>query len=168
MGRAVRVVWQRRVRRTTTVRHHRRWPLSLGSVVLPLWDPERGVAMADGAIIRTVGELMSSPPITALPSELISDASRRMKEHGVGSVVVIDSESRPIGILTERDLVRFVASGGDSNATKVSEWMTESPGTVGPDEPVVAAFADLSAHGYRHFPVVDDGRHVGVVSLRDM
>jgi citrate synthase len=124
--------------------------------------------MADGAIIRTVGELMSSPGITALPSELISDASRRMKEHGVGSVVVVDSEFRPIGILTERDLVRFVASGGDSNATKVSEWMTESPGTVGPDEPVVQAFAELSAHGYRHFPVVDDGRLIGVVSLRDM
>ena len=85
--------------------------------------------MADGHTIRTVGELMSTPPVTAAASELLADASTRMKGHGIGSVVVVDGE-RPIGILTERDLVRFVASGGDSSVTKVSEWMTEDPETA--------------------------------------
>src|SRR5690606_26820790 len=124
--------------------------------------------MAEGATIRTVGELMSSPAVTATPSELISEVAARMQENGVGSVIVVDSDHRPIGILTERDLVRFSASGRDGDSTKVSEWMTESPTTVPPEEEVVRAFANLAQHGYRHFPVVEGGRLAGVVSLRDM
>ncbi len=67
--------------------------------------------MPDGAVIRTVSELMSSPPVVAQPSELMTEACARMRDATVGSVVVVDSGGRPIGILTERDLVRFVAVG---------------------------------------------------------
>lgn len=123
--------------------------------------------MADNAVIRTVADVMSRPPLTALPSELLSAATERMNERRVGSVVVVDGD-RPIGILTERDLVRFSAAGGDASATKVSEWMTEHPDTCSPDEPVVTAFARLSEHGYRHIPVVADGALVGIVSMRDL
>jgi citrate synthase len=123
--------------------------------------------MADGAKVRTVGEIMSQPPVTALPSETIADASLRMEQRKVGSVIVVDG-SRAIGILTERDLVRFAASGAEAGSTKVSEWMTEDPDTVAPDEPVAKAFDGLSSHGYRHIPVVDDGNLVGIVSMRDL
>ena len=124
--------------------------------------------MADaGAKVRTVGELMSAPPVTALPSETVAEAARRMKELRVGSVIVVDGE-RPIGILTERDLVRFAASGADASATKVSEWMTDDPDTAAPGDPTTTAFAELSEHGYRHIPVVDDGQLLGVVSMRDL
>ena len=61
---------------------------------------------------RTVGELMSSPPVTATPSETVAETAARMREHQVGSVVVVDGR-RPIGILTERDLIRFAAAGGE-------------------------------------------------------
>jgi citrate synthase len=124
--------------------------------------------MADAATVRTVVELMSTPPVTAAPSELIAPVSRRMTEHGVGSVVVVDGDDRATGIMTERDLVRFAASGRDPSTSEVSEWMTSAPDTVGPDEPVVDAFHRLSTAAYRHIPVVDDGRAVGVVSLRDL
>src|SRR5437763_1088134 len=110
--------------------------------------------MAEGSPIRTVAEVMSTAPITALPSETIADASRHMVERGVGSVVVVDGE-RPIGILTERDLVRFAATGAEAGGTKVSEWMTDSPDCIGPTVNVQEAFASLSEHGYRHIPVVD-------------
>jgi citrate synthase len=131
------------------------------------WEEREDTRMADGHKVRTVVEIMSHPPVTATSSEVLADASNRMKGHGVGSVIVVDGE-RPIGILTERDLVRFVASGGDSSVTKVSEWMTEDPETVGPGEPVVDAFARLSAGWYRHIPVVEHGRCLGVVSIRDL
>jgi CBS domain-containing protein len=123
--------------------------------------------MPEGAVIRTVAEVMSHPVVTAVPSEVLSSVSERMCDHSVGSVVVVDGE-RAIGILTERDLVRFGAAGVDSSATKVSEWMTENPDSVRPDETVVKAFARLSEFGYRHIPVVDDGRLVGIVSMRDL
>src|SRR4051812_13365643 len=115
--------------------------------------------MADAVGPSTVAEIMSAPPATAAPSELISEAAARMQDRGVGSVVVVDGE-RPIGILTERDLVRFGAAGADASGTKVSEWMTEDPDCVAPDVTVQDAFASLAQHGYRHIPVVEGDRLV--------
>ena len=123
--------------------------------------------MAEGSKVRTVAELMSAPPVTAVPSETIADVASRMEERRVGSVLVVD-DRRCIGILTERDLVRFAASGAEAAVTKVSEWMTPDPDVVAPDSSVSDAFASLAEHGYRHIPVVDDGAVVGIVSLRDL
>src|SRR5438552_4827157 len=122
---------------------------------------------APGARTRTVGDVMSSPPVTATTSETIAQAAGRMSGARVGSVVVVDG-ARPIGILTERDLVRFAASGADASATKVSEWMTEDPDTVSSTVEVTEAWRSLAEHKYRHIPVVDDGELVGVVSMRDL
>ena len=123
--------------------------------------------MAEGAAVRTVSEVMSTSPVTAVPSETIAEAAARMADNRVGSVIVVDGD-RPIGILTERDLVRFGASAAHSDGTKVSEWMTEGPDCIGPDVSVHVAFSSLAEHGYRHIPVVEAGRLVGVVSLRDL
>jgi citrate synthase len=123
--------------------------------------------MADGAVIRTVAEVMSRPAIVADPDEPIAAASARMRDRGVGSVVVVEGD-KPVGILTERDLVRFAAVGGDAELSAVSEWMTRDPYTFGSTESCVDAFARLSEHGFRHIPVVDDGALVGVVSMRDL
>ena len=123
--------------------------------------------MADGAVIRTVAEVMTRPAVTATADEPVAAVSSRMRDHSVGSVVVIDGD-KPVGILTERDLVRFAAVGGDSELSSVSEWMTPDPYTFGSNESCVDAFARLSEHGFRHIPVVDDGLLVGVVSMRDL
>jgi citrate synthase len=117
--------------------------------------------------VRTVGEIMSVPPVTAVASEPVAVAAARMGEHGVGSVVVVEGD-KPVGILTERDLVRLGAAGADTSIATVSEWMTWNPDCVEPEADVVDAFASLSAHGYRHIPVVADGALVGVVSMRDL
>src|SRR4051812_114409 len=110
---------------------------------------------------------MSAPVVTATPSETVAEAAARMNDRRVGSVVVVDG-ARPIGILTERDLVRFAAAGADATGTKASEWMTEDPDTVAPGLEAGDAFASLAAHGYRHIPVVDAGELVGIVSIRDL
>ncbi len=120
-----------------------------------------------GEKVRKVSEIMSSPAVTATSSETIAAVASRMSDEKVGSVVVVDGV-RPVGILTERDLLRFAGSGADPSGTKVSEWMTEDPDTVAPDSPIAEAFASLAERGYRHIPVVEDGTLMGVVSLRDM
>ncbi|TML41485.1 MAG: citrate synthase [Actinobacteria bacterium] len=125
------------------------------------------MADAPSARTRTVADVMSSPPVTATTSQTLAEAATRMSEARVGSVVVVDGV-RPIGILTERDLVRFAASGADGSSTKVSEWMTASPDTVAPEVEVTEAWRNLAEHGYRHIPVVADGALVGVVSMRDL
>jgi citrate synthase len=116
---------------------------------------------------RVVADVMSSPALTATASETIAEASARMNESKVGSVVVVDGD-RAIGILTERDLVRFAGSGASASEAKVADWMTAEPGTISSTQEVAEAWQSLSEHGYRHIPVVDDGKLVGIVSMRDL
>jgi citrate synthase len=123
--------------------------------------------MADQVKARTVQELMSSPVVVAAESDSIAEAGRKMRDSKVGSVVVVDG-AKVIGILTERDLVRFAAEGGEASSATVSEWMTRDPDTVSPTEEVGKAFNSLAEHSYRHIPVCDSGETVGIVSMRDM
>jgi citrate synthase len=116
---------------------------------------------------RTVGQIMSRPVITASPWETLQMAADSMTEQGVGSVVVVE-DGRPIGILTERDLVRLAASGANARAEIVESWMVRDPDTVEPTAELDAALHRLSERGYRHIPVVDDGQLVGLVSMRDL
>ncbi len=121
--------------------------------------------MPPTSTVRTVAEVMSSPAVTGQSSESIAEVSARMAEQKKGSVVIVDG-TRPIGILTERDLVRFNATGAAAADTKVSEWMTQPVDCAAPDLSVQEAFAEFAEHGYRHLPVVDGDEVVGVVSLR--
>ncbi|MGH2819687.1 MAG: citrate/2-methylcitrate synthase, partial [Actinomycetota bacterium] len=125
--------------------------------------------MGDGGAGKSsaVQEIMSQPVVTAAPSETVVDAAQRMRDHKVGSVVVVE-ERRPLGIMTERDLVRVAASSVDPAGSKVSEWMTETPEVIEADHDITEAFATFSEHNFRHLPVVSDGQLVGIVSMRDL
>jgi len=117
---------------------------------------------------RKIRDIMSAPVVSATAAETIAVAAGRMREAKVGAVVVVDGDGRATGILTERDMLRFAAAGSDASTAKVSEWMTAEPDTVDPDATARDAFARLSEHGYRHIPVVEGGRLVGIVSMRDL
>jgi citrate synthase len=82
--------------------------------------------------------------------------------------VTCADEGKVVGILTERDLLRAAAGRGDPDGERVRLWMTSRPDVLGPDERADAAWASLTSHHYRHLPVVEGGRCVGVVSLRDL
>jgi citrate synthase len=115
-----------------------------------------------------VRELMSSPVVTASPAQAVASAADAMVLAGVGSVVVVGDPGLPVGILTERDLVRASASGVDTRAVTVGEWMTAAPDTVEPTVSIDIALDTLARRGYRHIPVVDDGELVGILSMRDL
>ena len=107
---------------------------------------------------------MSAPVLTAGVKDTVAEVGARMEDASVGSVIVVDGD-RPVGILTERDMIRFAASGASSSDATVADWMTPDPDTVVPTAGVAEAYDLLSDKGYRHFPVVEDGALVGVVSL---
>ena len=115
-----------------------------------------------------VRELMSSPVVTASPAQAVASAADAMVLAGVGSVVVVGDPGLPVGILTERDLVRAAASGVDTRTVTVGEWMTAAPDTVEPTVSIDVALDTLARRGYRHIPVVDDGVLVGILSMRDL
>lgn len=115
--------------------------------------------------MASIGTVMTSPPVTALVHEPLTQAIHRMHEHRVGSVVVMEG-SRAIGIVTERDVMR--AAAGEPQRPTVGSVMTAPVETIDIATPLPAALATMRERGYRHMPVTDHGNPVGVVSLRDL
>jgi citrate synthase len=115
----------------------------------------------------TVRDLMTSPAVTCAADDTLAAAAQVMRAADTGSVVVTD-DGKVVGILTERDLLRSAAGAGDPGHEQVRLWMTSRPDVLGPEERVDAAWGSLTSHHYRHLPVVDGQRCVGVVSLRDL
>jgi CBS domain-containing protein len=106
-------------------------------------------------------------PVTATADITVAAAARLMKEHRIGALLVLQ-EGRLAGIFTERDaLFRVIAEGRDPKKTRIAEVMTANPRTIAPDRPFGHALHLMYEGGFRHVPVVDNGRPLGVVSSRD-
>jgi len=94
-------------------------------------------------------------------------AAMLMREHNVGAVPIVEDGVLE-GILTVNDMsYRVIAEGRDPDKTCVKEVMTPDPDTVGPDTTAIDALRLMQDGGYRHLPVVDGGRVLGLVSRRD-
>lgn len=104
--------------------------------------------------------------ITATPGASVLEAAGLMAKHAVGAVLVVEGEQL-VGIFTERDAVcRVMAPGRDPAVTRLDEVMTPEPKTVEPDETFGYALLLMHDNGFRHAPVVENGRPVGVLSAR--
>ena len=113
----------------------------------------------------TVGEIMTPDVLGLEPATSLVDAARRMHERRVGAVVVQEGE-RLVGIVTERDILRAVATGAIGGS--VADVMTHGPDTIGPEESAGQAAALMIHGGFRHLPVVDGNDVVGMLSIRDL
>ena len=118
--------------------------------------------------IRSVRSVVASQtPLTAPKSTTVLEAAHLMKQHGKGALMVVEG-SKLIGIFTERDaLFRVIAAGRDPATTALAEAMTLQPQTIHPDEPFLNAMRIMHGGGFRHLPVAEHGRPLGMVSARD-
>ena len=106
-------------------------------------------------------------PLVMLAAETVQSACKSMCERRAGSVLVIDAHQRLIGIFTGRDAVRTLAQGKSVARTSLDKAMTPNPVTVTPDQRAIDALRAMTDGGFRHVPVVEDGRIWGIVSRRD-
>ena len=116
--------------------------------------------------MATVGDVMSRNLLTVEPATELREAAQRMSERGVGAILVLSGD-HVSGILTERDVLRAVATG-PVEGTHVVVWMTRNPETVDASESTGQAAAVMIHGGFRHLPVLDGGAPVGIVSIRDL
>ena len=115
--------------------------------------------------IRTVMDKKKT--LTAPPETTVSDAAKLMEKRNVGAVMVVENDLL-IGIFTERDAVfRVIAKGLDARTTRLTDVMTKSPHTVDPDKPYGYALLMMFENGFRHVPVIENGKPVGIVSARN-
>ena len=101
------------------------------------------------------------------PATTVAEAATLMGTRQVGSSLVMDGDAL-VGIFTERDVLRAVASHFDAEHHSVSEFMTADPSTVSPDEDAHGALSSMLAFGFRHLPVIEGDAVVGIVSMRDL
>jgi CBS domain-containing protein len=114
-----------------------------------------------------IGGVMRTKLVTARPDESAADAIRRMLQAGIGSVIVIE-DNAPIGMFTERDVLKLAGEGTDFEAIPVRRAMTGRPLTISADDDILAASQMMAERKLRHLPVTEDGNLVGIVSMRDV
>jgi CBS domain-containing protein len=117
--------------------------------------------------VAKIREVMKTTLYSVSPTTTLGEAVSLMAQHGIGSTLVMEG-SHLVGIFTERDTVRAISQSHDAPRHEISSWMTGDPMTVDPDEDVDDALKTMLANGFRHLPVVDEGRVVGMVSMRDL
>jgi CBS domain-containing protein len=106
---------------------------------------------------------------TILPWATVSDAVQRLERFDIGALVVCDADQRVVGILSERDLVREMARRTETlRDLRVEEVMTRKVATTFLTEQAHVAMARMTAGRYRHLPVLDGGKLVGMVSIGDL
>ena len=117
---------------------------------------------------RSIGSIIEGQELVTAPGgATVAEAARLMRERAVGAVMVLE-EGKLVGVFTERDaLFRVVAESRDVQTTRLSEVMTSRPRTVSPDMAFSDALHIMHEGGFRHVPVVRDGRPVGMISCRD-
>jgi CBS domain-containing protein len=108
------------------------------------------------------------PPVTVPVDANLGVAIRGMIDMRVGAVLVIGPGGELVGILTERDFLTKIAGQPGYEDLPVSGFMTAAPETVSPGDLLAVALAKMDAGGYRHLPVVENGKPVGVISVRDI
>ena len=117
----------------------------------------------------SVGAICSREVDLIEATETATDAARRMQTRGVGTLIVVDGDERPIGLLTDRDLALRVLAAGKGPATAVRDIMTVSPEVVSESTPIEAALSLMRSARCRRLPVTDaDDKLVGIIALDDI
>ncbi len=118
--------------------------------------------------MTTVRDVMNPDLVVVAPSATVQQAASGMYARRTGSSLVMDDD-RLIGIFTERDIVRALSGTSDAGRSSlVRDRMTPDPQVIAPGATLGEALDRMLTGGFRHLPVVEDDRVIGMVSMRDL
>jgi CBS domain-containing protein len=117
---------------------------------------------------REMAEIIrNQQPLTLPPSATVQEACKHMHARKIGAVLVTDPKGELVGIFTGRDAVRVLAEGKNTESTRLRQVMTKNPDCLPPRHTAIDALRLMRDGGFRHVPVVHEGRVIGVVSRGD-
>lgn len=114
-----------------------------------------------------VSQIATPAPIAVAPDDSVNLAIQRMQVENIRSLVVVENDLL-VGILTERDLIVKLDPGVPTPDRQVREFMTPRPIVVNPDDSIATVLQRMVIDHVRHLPVVENGRAVGIISMRDV
>ena len=119
--------------------------------------------------MKTIASIIEGKGLVHVePGDRVRNVARKMSDNNIGAVAVLD-EGKLVGLFTERDLMkRVVADGKNPDDTNVSDVMTTEIAVAAPADSLKACVEKMHSLGCRHLPVVDEGKLVGMISLRDL
>ena len=106
--------------------------------------------------------------ITIQPHQTLKDTVDRMEKHNIGGLVVVDPKENIVGMITERDLIRYAATEQPTFSTPVSAIMTKRVIVGVLQDEINAVAHTMTEKRFRHLPVVDDGKLVGILTIGDV
>ena len=119
--------------------------------------------------IRELLEKAGRTPVTCHRSDSAQDAATKLQENGVGAMPVLSSDGTLVGMISERDLVReFSKHGAELTDLTVGDILTKSVIFMAPSADLSDAMRAMHQHGFRHVPILDAGKLIGVISIRDL
>jgi CBS domain-containing protein len=118
--------------------------------------------------IRTILTTKGTKVITVRPEQTLKEVAALLAEHNIGALVVVDSAGQPVGIISERDIICVAAKHDDVLAWRVSEAMTQDLITGLPQDDLTSVAHTMQERGFRHLPILEHGKLVGIVSIRDV
>ena len=106
--------------------------------------------------------------ITIQPEQSIREAIAALAKHNIGALVAVDNDGQPVGILSERDITRAIARNEQIFAQPIAELMTDNPTTGIPQDDLRVVIHTMTERRFRHLPIMDKGKLVGIVSIGDV
>ena len=118
--------------------------------------------------IESILATKSSNVITVGPDQSLGEVVDLLAEHNIGVLIVVDEPGRPIGIISERDIIREAARTKAALDQTVSRVMTEDLITASPEDDLETVLQTMTARRFRHLPIMDQDRLIGVISIGDV
>ena len=118
---------------------------------------------------KIVPDIINNQNFIGIPATTtVREVAKVMAKHHYGAIMVTKNNKLD-GIVSERDItMKVVAQGRDPDKTKVSQIMTKKPITAHPDDSALSALESMHHKGFRHLPIVDGDKIIGIVSIRDL
>lgn len=118
--------------------------------------------------VKSILATKSTDVITIRPEQSVKDAVILLAKHNIGALVVVNEADQPVGIISERDIVRAAAMREDMFSRPVSKVMTKDLITGVPQDELISVAHTMTEKRFRHLPIMDQGKLVGIVSIGDV